>query len=55
MSITDSEVYKEFHILPMPPVPPEAWKWIEEAQKANERATGKANEQEEHPIERKDR
>jgi len=35
----DEDVDKDFHILPMPPVPPEAWQFIEEAQKANEVAS----------------
>lgn len=34
------DVDKEFHILPMPPVPAEAWQFIEEAQIAMERASG---------------
>jgi hypothetical protein len=38
--IRDEDVEKEFHILPMPPVPPEAFQFIEEAQRLNEVITG---------------
>jgi hypothetical protein len=48
----DEDVDKEFHILPMLFVPPEAWKFIQEAQKANESVTG--NVQEEHSKHRED-
>lgn len=44
-SIVDTDVDKEFRILPIPPVPAEAWQFIEEAQKANERATGNVKEE----------
>jgi hypothetical protein len=46
-SIDDSDVDKEFHIFPMPPIPAEAWKFIEEAQKAVEVISG-SHEQEKH-------
>lgn len=36
----NAELTGSIHILPMPPIPAEAWKFIEEAQKANERITG---------------
>jgi hypothetical protein len=38
--MNDEDVDKEFHILPMPPLPPEAWQFIEEAQAATNRASG---------------
>ena len=54
VSMKDEDVDKEFHIHPMSfaPVPPEAWQFIEEAQKASESVTG--NVQEEHSQHRED-
>jgi hypothetical protein len=37
----EEDVDKEFHILPMPPVPSEAFQFIEEAQRLNETITGR--------------
>jgi len=53
--MNDEDVDKEFHILPMPPLPPEAWQFIDEAQAAanqasgfNEPISGRHNVKEEH-------
>lgn len=37
----NAELTGRIHFLPIPPLPAEAWKFIEEAQKANEEVTGR--------------
>lgn len=41
----DEEVDREFHILPIPPIVPEAWKFIKEAQQANRTLAEKAKDE----------
>jgi hypothetical protein len=42
--MTQEEVEKEFHILPMPPLPAEAWRFIEEIQRRAEIISGSKKE-----------
>jgi FMN phosphatase YigB (HAD superfamily) len=43
--VTDEEVDREFHILPIPPIVPEAWEFLKEAQKANRTLAEKAKDE----------